>query len=342
MRLFGVVDGFIDRKDRAAWLTGIFDGSFRVLPTLPREHVLAAAIADALNGATAGTFPLEFEAKRGHLVRYTTPELSTLRVSVAPIAKPSRPVARGVWNEEHTIGVEVLKKLEGNDHTAQLDELAELSERIETFLQRDELRELAGGVMVDVDRNPVAESEDLMKGKYRALIRATYHRELETEFAELVPPAADATLSGEHAIAEAIKDALNSAAGGTFGESFDATRHHLVRFDVPGLQTLRVSVAPLAKPSRPAARWVWNEQHTIGVAIQQKITSSAGNLDQLDNLALLSQQIEDYLRYDDLQYLAGGQLTEIARDPVLSFEALAEREYRAVLRLSYLRDIDTN
>lgn len=351
MRLFGTVNGTIDRRDRAAWLSGIFDRAFFLPSQLPREHELAAAIVDALNTAEAETFPLDFTAERRHLVRFDTKQLATLRVAVAPIGKTARRVARGVWLEEHTIGVGIQQRVESGDAeeaAEQLDQLARLTEAIERHLQTDALRELAGigdavggAVLVDIDRNPIAEPADLAERKYFAQVRLTFHIERESSFAFIEPPAADESLAGEHQLADAVAAALNTAEAGTFGQDFTANRYHLVRFDTLQLGTLRVSVAPLAKPARPTARFVWTEQHSIGLAVQWKL-EHADQLAQCDRLALLSQQVEDYLQADDLSELAGGQLLTIDRDPIADPEALMEREYRAVLRLTYQRDCDTN
>lgn len=152
------------------------------------------------------------------------------------------------------------------------------------------------------------------------------------------------TTAREHTVAQAVADALNAAPGGAaaaFGAAFTAVRRHLVRFDTVELATLRVAVVPMAKPSSAAARTLWNERVLVGVAVQKKL-DQGDDQTQLDALALLAEKIEDYLKDDDRGPMAGGSLIDVERSPTADPDALAEREYRAIIRLTYFLDVDTD
>jgi dTDP-D-glucose 4,6-dehydratase len=130
-------------------------------------------------------------------------------------------------------------------------------------------------------------------------------------------------------LADAVTASLNA---GTFGQQFTALRLHQPSFDLPELQTLRVSVVPKSLTIQNASR-----QHTffdcaVDVGIQQKVD----NDNRVDELLDLAQEITDHLRLQRLASYPQAAWLAIQHDPVVASEHLDQnRQLTSVLTVTY-------
>jgi len=103
---------------------------------------LIADIADAvvaeLNGAQ---FSLEFTAVRRWIVKWTLPDLNTLRVTVVPGPASYDPLDRCRDDERHEMDIAVQKKVNPADNT-EIDALVAL---LEEFIEHFRRKELMAG-----------------------------------------------------------------------------------------------------------------------------------------------------------------------------------------------------
>jgi hypothetical protein len=132
--------------------------------------------------------------------------------------------------------------------------------------------------------------------------------------------------------AEAVKDALNNAPYGTFGDhTFTAIRVYRPAFTPAQLADLRVVVLPRAENRSNLARGKWAFAPEVQVGVMQQLTRPADgsdpmlNNDQADGLMALVATIGDYL--GDAAVLrgyrqVGPQLIE--NDPAWSVEHMAD------------------
>lgn len=94
-------------------------------------------------------------------------------------------------------------------------------------------------------------------------------------------------------LADAIVTALNA---GTFSESFTAERGYLPTFDLPDMDTLRVTVVPRQEEGRLDTRNSSVHEYSIDIAIQKKPTALTNTL--LDALMRVVQEIADFFLFD--------------------------------------------
>lgn len=130
-------------------------------------------------------------------------------------------------------------------------------------------------------------------------------------------------------IADALKDELNGAPGGTFSQNFTAKRKWLPRLELAKMgDTLYVTVVPTtddrSSTSRggPTAR-----DFTVDVGVQKKLTAGI-NPDteeanpEIDALALFVEEVADFLKAG--KPLAGRTIVRTVVDPVCDFDRLAQ------------------
>jgi len=130
-------------------------------------------------------------------------------------------------------------------------------------------------------------------------------------------------------IADAVTTSLNA---GTFIEDFTAERLHQPSFELPELQTLRVSVVPKSVEIRNATRQHSFFDCAVDVGIQQKIDDD----DRVDELLVLAEEIADHLRLKRLTEYPQAAWVAIDHDPVVSSEHLDQhRQVTSVLTVTY-------
>ncbi len=130
-------------------------------------------------------------------------------------------------------------------------------------------------------------------------------------------------------IADAVAASLNAA---TFSEEFTAERLHQPSFDLPELQTLRVSVVPKSVEIRNGTRQHSFFDCAVDVGIQQKVDNDA----RVDALLVLAEEIIDHLRLKRLTDYPQAAWMAIGHDPVVSSEHLDQhRQLTSVLTVTY-------
>lgn len=100
-------------------------------------------------------------------------------------------------------------------------------------------------------------------------------------------------------IADGVVALLNGAAAGTFDEDFTAERKWLAVVDLEKVKCVKVYVIPHITPRvERATRAEWLQELPTRIVILKKLTGSCEDdrNTQIDGLALLNQQIFDYLR----------------------------------------------
>jgi hypothetical protein len=130
-------------------------------------------------------------------------------------------------------------------------------------------------------------------------------------------------------IADAVTDSLND---GSFSEAFTAERLHQPSFELPDLQTLRVSVVPKSLEIRNASRQHSFFDCTIDVGLQQKVDDDT----RVDDLLVLAEEIADHLRLQRLADYPQAAWLSIEHDPVVASEHLDQhRQLTSVLSVTY-------
>ncbi|HEX4131463.1 MAG TPA: hypothetical protein VHZ24_15595 [Pirellulales bacterium] len=134
-------------------------------------------------------------------------------------------------------------------------------------------------------------------------------------------------------IADAVVAALSAA---TYSQPISACRKYLANYEIKDLEpAVVVTVIPRNSTSTPATRTACQYDHTIDLAVQNKISGSDEDLDALVNLV---DEIEKSLRLQTLTTISGrqakwaGTTSEAAYD----LKHLEEkRVFTSVLTLSY-------
>lgn len=129
-------------------------------------------------------------------------------------------------------------------------------------------------------------------------------------------------------IADAVRDALNAAPGGTFSEAFEAKRKWLPRVELAKMGTaLRVSVVPQADDRNLSTRTTVGRDIPIDVGVQKKLPpdldpdAESANV-YIDPLVTLVEAMADYLKPG--QTLGGVVIVRTLIDPVCDREQLAQ------------------
>jgi len=103
---------------------------------------LAAEIADSIvTELNNSQFSQEFTAVRRWIVKWTLPDLSTLRVTVVPGLASYEPLDRRRDDERHGMDIAVQKKVHPNENS-QIDSLVAL---LEEFVEHFRQKELVAG-----------------------------------------------------------------------------------------------------------------------------------------------------------------------------------------------------
>ena len=174
MRLFGKVDGVIDRFDRAEWLSPPFDGAWGegTAPSRVARFVkIAAAVASELNGTS---FAMPFTAMRAYRPVFSLPELETLRVTVMPREYKGTPQTRGKDQYDYQIDVAVQKKID-LDTVKEGDALMALVEEIQTHFRGGRLAAYEGAAWVKAANDPAYVPEHIDQRKvFTSVATLTY------------------------------------------------------------------------------------------------------------------------------------------------------------------------
>lgn len=134
-------------------------------------------------------------------------------------------------------------------------------------------------------------------------------------------------------IAEAVKDALNAAPSGTFNLTFEAERGYVPVYELPDLQTLKVTVIHKSLLEMPAdgSRGKASHHYQVDIGIQKKCADLA--VAEFDALTLFVEQIADYLR---AKRMAQAAWISTENDPVFIPEHIEEyRQFTSVLTVTY-------
>ncbi len=129
-------------------------------------------------------------------------------------------------------------------------------------------------------------------------------------------------------LADAVRDALNAAPGGTFAEAFEAKRKWLPRVELAKMGTaLRVSVVPQADDRSVSSRTGIGRDIPIDIGVQKKLPpdtdpdSEAANA-YIDPLVTLVESMATYLKPG--QKLGNVVIVRTLVDPVCDREQLAQ------------------
>lgn len=129
-------------------------------------------------------------------------------------------------------------------------------------------------------------------------------------------------------IADAVVTSLN---GGSFSQTFTASRKWTPKFSLPDLATLRVSVKPNTETVSKADREKDFFDIAIDVGVQRKVDSDS-EIDDMDDLV---GEIIDHLRNQRLSNLNAAFLS-ITRDPVLYDAHLEEHHaFTSIITVTY-------
>lgn len=137
-------------------------------------------------------------------------------------------------------------------------------------------------------------------------------------------------------LAEAVKDKLNAD---TFSQDFTATRAYLPRFEVPDLETLRVTVVLGPFSGETISRADDQETYMIDVGIQKKV--DIYDNDVVDPLLYLVDQIKEAFRAyslgTDPDAICMSRQTVPGSDGLYAPQDMAEMGvFTSVLRLEFL------
>lgn len=124
-------------------------------------------------------------------------------------------------------------------------------------------------------------------------------------------------------IAQAVTDALNDAAAGTFVRDFTAQRLYRPYHKLEELASLKVSVMPRQLELEPTDRTLDRHELVIDIGVQQQVDPD--NAGDLDELMLLTEQIERYLNRRRLEALPDARWISSAIAPLFVPEHLAEQ-----------------
>jgi hypothetical protein len=132
-------------------------------------------------------------------------------------------------------------------------------------------------------------------------------------------------------VAEALKDLLNSAPGGTFAQAFTAARSNAPGFPLEDLASLRVITAPKALEESIATRGSVAETIRVDVGVIKRFASQA----EADALLTLAGQIRSYVRMRPLASVGAAWLGT-AQDPLYDPDQYRQNKvFFAVLTITY-------
>ena len=133
-------------------------------------------------------------------------------------------------------------------------------------------------------------------------------------------------------IADALAVKLN---GGTFSQSFTATRTVLPNFDLKELATLKVTVVPRSVESSALTRISDQDDYIIDIGVQKKLTT-AFETETVALIALVS-ELKTFLRLGNLTIgpaVARWLSTKI--DPIYSREHIAsDNVFTSIISVTY-------
>lgn len=143
---------------------------------MSRVGSICDAIVTALDG---GTFSQSFTPIKSYAPILTHSEMSDVRVIVFPLNFDTERESRGVRQHDHVIHIGVIKKLANKDE-ATVDPWITLVEEIDTFINAEANRSLAGGIgkIVESKTAPIFDADMLNKQNLFASIIAATYREL--------------------------------------------------------------------------------------------------------------------------------------------------------------------
>jgi len=138
-------------------------------------------------------------------------------------------------------------------------------------------------------------------------------------------------------IADAVVTELNEA---QFGQQFTAVRKWIVKWTLPDLDTLRVTVVPGPASYEPLDRRRDDQRHEMDIAVQKKVNPNENS--QIDELVKLLEEFVAHFRSKELT--AGGRQIKCVRRQLIpgSETAVAKehledlRTFTGVLRTTWL------
>ncbi|MCP4594507.1 MAG: hypothetical protein GY842_27565 [bacterium] len=132
-------------------------------------------------------------------------------------------------------------------------------------------------------------------------------------------------------VADAVVASLND---GSFSQSFTAERKYVPVFELPDMETLRVTVVPKSVSISAAARDSDFFDSAVDVGVQKKVNPD--ELTEIDALMNLVEEIIDHLRGKRLDALPEAAWRAIAHEPVFAPEHLDQvRQFTSVLTVTY-------
>ena len=132
-------------------------------------------------------------------------------------------------------------------------------------------------------------------------------------------------------IAEAVVAELNAA---SFSQSFTAARAYSPEFELPDMETLRVTVVPTGITTQPGSRSHRQHDYTVDVAVQKKL-QSADN-DEIDALMTLAEEVGDHFRFQRLPSFPNEMWLKTENDPVYASEHIRElRQFTSILTVTF-------
>jgi hypothetical protein len=136
-------------------------------------------------------------------------------------------------------------------------------------------------------------------------------------------------------IADAVASELNSH---SFSQPFTAVRAYLPEYELKDMGTLHVTVVPAEFTGEPSDRSRDREEHTVHVAVQQRLVPVDGAvpLADLDGLMGLSEEIRDYLRDRPLSGCPGTRRVKTEHKPIYDPKHLRElHQFTGLLAFTY-------
>lgn len=137
-------------------------------------------------------------------------------------------------------------------------------------------------------------------------------------------------------IADALVWELNAA---TFSRKFTAERCYQPTFDLPDLQTLKVTVVPkgISPMAGEGSRGAMQHDYQVHVAVQKKLATTGDEQKaELDALMLFVEEIAKHLERNRLGACEDAKWVTQELDPVFLPEHLEElRQFTSVLTLTY-------
>jgi hypothetical protein len=136
---------------------------------------ITEAVVTALNTYASGIDPVPFVAIRKYVPQFELADLKTLRVVVVPISNESTPATRGKMENDVTVSIGVMKKLEGETES-DIDPLVLLAENIATFLDKQDL--VSGDMKImwlSSEHKPIYSAQEIQNKKvFTSVIAVTY------------------------------------------------------------------------------------------------------------------------------------------------------------------------